>query len=238
VFPVDAQKRPLTTHGHLDATTDADVIEGWRWRAGIGWSLPAGILVVDVDARHRGDESLVALERANGRLPLTLTQYTGGGGLHLIYRVPAGRQARQLAPIRSDLPGLDTRVGGRGYIVLPPSLHMSGLRYGWRDRAPIADAPPWLLDLVCPRPRANYVPPPSPADADKRTRYARRALEGEARAVARTGEGGRNHRLYAAWRRCAGDLGDVLPRELVVDTLTRAGLAAGLEPAEIARTLR
>jgi len=42
--------------------------------------------------------------------------------------------------------GLDIRAAG-GYVVAPPSLHASGLRYEWaRDESTIADAPAWLIE--------------------------------------------------------------------------------------------
>jgi hypothetical protein len=66
------------------------------------------------------------------------------------------------------------------------------------------------------------------------------ALAGEAEAVAATSEGGRNHRLFAAWARCSrdADVAPFLSRELVVRELTAAARACGLADAEIARTLR
>ena len=49
-------------------------------------------------------------------------------------------------------PGLDVRGDG-GYIVAPPSLHISGRRYEWDpgchpDDTPLADVPAWLLAMI------------------------------------------------------------------------------------------
>jgi hypothetical protein len=239
VFPVRPDKRPLTPHGLHDASADPVRIADWweEWPgAGIGWPVAKGLVVIDIDARHHGHESLDQLEREYARLPQTLTQVTGGGGLHLLFRVPEGLEVRQLAGLRS---GIDTRAAGRGYIVLPPSVHLSGLRYDWRERVRPVDAPAWLIDLIRTKPAppiAATVPPPS--GTDRRSRYAAAVLRGEAEAVAATAEGGRNHRLFRAWRRCATDLADVLPREIVIDHLTAAARLAGLPPTEIERTLR
>jgi hypothetical protein len=71
--------------------------------------------------------------------------WTGGGGRHLYFAHPGGlvRNKVGLAP------GIDIRADG-GYVVAPPSLHASGLRYVWVEgRAPgrieIAALPDWLL---------------------------------------------------------------------------------------------
>ena len=242
MFPVGADKKPLTLHGFHSATTAAETITNWwaRWpNAGIGWAIPPRGLVLDVDARHRGHESLDELEGQHGKLPRTTASITGGGGLHLLFRTPGDVECRQTAGEIGA--GLDTRTGGKGYVILPPSAHASGLRYTWRDRVPPALAPGWLLDLVrvpVAAARTAYSPPELPSEGPRRCRYAWRALEGECDAVARTGEGGRNHRLCAAWLRCTRDLGDVLPRDVVRDHLTRAALAAGLPEPEIRRVLR
>src|SRR4029453_11593356 len=72
VFPVrPGTKTPLVEHGHHDATTARPVIERmWqRWPdAGVGIACrPSGLLVVDVDPRNGGDDSLADLERQHGR---------------------------------------------------------------------------------------------------------------------------------------------------------------------------
>jgi hypothetical protein len=236
VFPV-AGKLPLVARGFYDATTDAATIRGWDWSraTGIGWAMSAGLIVLDVDGRHGGIASLAELERAHGRLPETLEAVTGGGGLHVVVRIPTGVEAKQSAGAVAA--GLDVRVGGKGYIVVAPSRHASGLRYRWQGRKPIALAPTWLVELVRVRPAVSYTPCNSD-DSEISDRYAARALAGEAAAVASSPEGERNHRLYAAWLRCTRDLATALDREHVRAELTRAAQAAGLGLPEIARTLR
>jgi hypothetical protein len=105
----------------------------------------SGLVVLDVDAGHGGDESLEKLEREHGALPTTVECRTGGGGRHLYYAHPGGliRNKVGLAP------GIDIRADG-GYVVAPPSLHASGSRYVWVEgRAPectgIAPPPDWVL---------------------------------------------------------------------------------------------
>jgi hypothetical protein len=236
VFPV-AGKRPLTTHGFHDATTDCATVRAWDWKraSGIGWAIPPGLIVVDVDSRYGGVASLAELEHAHGALPGTLEAVTGGGGLHVLLRMPAGVEARQSAG--AIAPGVDVRVGGKGFVVVAPSMHASGLRYGWqaRNSVAIALAPSWLVDLVRVRPAQPFRPS---GDRQIRDRYAASALAGEAAAVAACPKGRRNHRLCAAWLRCTRDLGAFLDREHVRAMLTRAAIAAGLGLAEIERTLR
>jgi len=88
-------KHPLSAKGFVPnglrgATTDPERIRFW-WkaepRAGVGIACGAGVLVLDVDPRKGGNETLAALEAAHGRLPLTLTVSTGGddGGRHLYF---------------------------------------------------------------------------------------------------------------------------------------------------------
>jgi len=106
----------------------------------------SGVVVLDVDPRHGGDDSLARLEAANGALPQTVESVTGGGGRHIYFAHP-GRETRNRAGIE---PGLDLRGDG-GTIVLPPSIHPSGNPYRWRaGHAPgevaLALFPPWLVD--------------------------------------------------------------------------------------------
>jgi hypothetical protein len=241
VFPTALDKRPLTPHGLHDGTAETDQIRSWwrRWpQAGIGWPIPHGHVVLDVDPRHGGVESLASLEEQHGRLPPTLQAETGGGGQHLVFRLPETVEARQLAGFR---PGLDTRAAGRGYIVLAPSMHPSGRRYTWTSTLEPAVAPEWLVEVIRVRPvqaASTYTPAPcSPFASGRRMRYAAAVLAGEARAVAETGEGARNARLFRAWKRCA-EFKDVIAREDAERALTAAAIAAGLPEPEIRKVLR
>jgi hypothetical protein len=191
VFPV-VGKVPMTAHGFKDATSDIAQIESWDWEraTGVAWAVQAPLFVLDVDPRHRGEESLDDLEREHGRLPVTRAQRTGGGGSHLIFKAPPGVEVRQLTAFR---PGLDTRAPEKGYVLLSPSVHPdTGLRYCWRTRAPVAEAPTWLVELVRvppARPAEKYTPTTTPDMTARRARYAAAVLAGEARAVAENGRG-------------------------------------------------
>lgn len=135
-------------------------IRGWfaRWpdaNVGVVTGAVSGLVVLDVDPRHGGRESLAVLEAGNGALPATVEAVTGGGGRHYYFAHPGGA-----VPNRAGVePGIDVRGDG-GSIVMPPSLHPSGKRYRWvkghaPDELSPAALPQWLLATFLERPRAG-----------------------------------------------------------------------------------
>lgn len=128
-------------------------IAAWfaRWpdaNVGIVTGRVSGLVVVDIDARHGGPDSLRELERAHGPLPPTVEAASGGGGRHL-YFAPAEAPLHNRVGIR---PGIDLRGEG-GCVVAPPSIHPSGRRYAWiKGHAPDtlapASLPAWFATLV------------------------------------------------------------------------------------------
>jgi putative DNA primase/helicase len=108
-----------------------------------------GHLGIDVDPRHGGNESLSKLIAEVGHLPRTLTTLTGGGGSHhwFTYRgVVIRSNANALGP------GIDVKAEG-GYLLLPPSTHISGGIYRWEDYSILpAHLPPvWEQFLLNPQ---------------------------------------------------------------------------------------
>lgn len=155
VVPIEARgKRPLASwlefqHRH----PAADEVAAWFRRrptpnVAIVTGGVSGLVVLDIDPRHGGHDSLAALEARHGRLPATIEAITGGGGRHCYFAHPGGT-----VPNRAGLAaGIDLRGDG-GLVVAPPSLHPSGARYAWRvGRAPDerlpAPLPSWLLGLA------------------------------------------------------------------------------------------
>ena len=146
---------PLVLHGLKDATIDRETIQRW-WEqhphpnVGVVTGASSGIFVLDIDPDKGGDQSLEGLESKNGRLPDTVESVTGGGGGHRVFRYP---DLPTPNTTNKPGPGLDIRGDG-GYIVAPPSNHVSGKEYSWdlnpEDHDPVS-APQWLLDLVCKR---------------------------------------------------------------------------------------
>jgi len=127
-------KHPRTPNGLKDASADPAAIRSWwaRWpqaNVGIVTGTPSGLVVLDVDPRHGGDESLDELEYRFRKLPETVEVLTGGGGRHFYFAHPGDTLVRNATTV-GGLPGLDLRGDG-GYVVAPPSTHVSGRRYEW-----------------------------------------------------------------------------------------------------------
>jgi hypothetical protein len=149
-------KVPCTLHGLRDASMDAEQVHQWWKRypgANIGARMPESLFVVDLDPRAGAWESLARLEDEHDRLPVTLTVRTGGAdrGEHRYYLRPPGPLA--MAKLGA---GIDLRLPGRHYCVMPPSIHpASRLTYEWIDAAVRPALPPaWLVAMLRPPPRA------------------------------------------------------------------------------------
>lgn len=169
VFPCTG-KRPLTPHGFQDATCDVGTIQAWwqQWpQANI--ATPTGVggrIVLDIDPRNGGDNTLAALERQHGQLPSTPIVHTGGGGTHyyLIDSIEGG------IPHHHKGLGEGIDVQGRGgYVILPPSIHPeNGKPYLWDLLAdltqPIAEVPFWV-EALCPPSRTSPDAPGVPTTA-------------------------------------------------------------------------
>lgn len=151
-------KHPRTKNGLKDATTDAAQINSW-WKMwpdsniGIATGSASGIVVLDVDTGHgagvNGADTLAEWETEQGELPDTWISLTGGGGAHYIFKKPPALEIKNRAGV---LPGLDVRGDG-GYIVAPPSVHVSGRAYEWEvnhepDSTPLAPLPESLYRLM------------------------------------------------------------------------------------------
>ncbi len=147
-------KHPLIKGGLYRATQDEATISGWwaMWpqaNIGIRTGLESGLLILDVDPRNGGSESLEKLLSRYGGLPDTLVCSTGGGGWHYYFQYPGPRLV-QLKGKVPDYPGLDIKLDG-GYVVAPPSRHISGGTYRWQTdwrTTAIAPVPEWLLELI------------------------------------------------------------------------------------------
>jgi archaellum biogenesis ATPase FlaH len=149
-------KHPLTRHGFRDATLDLGRITRLlkrHPRANIGiatgeGSGESGLVVLDVDAGHGGNESLAALEAEFGPVPPNTPLVKTGDGMHLYFGHPGGRVRSRTISF-----GMDIKAEG-GYVVAPPSRHASGRNYAWEmpPTGHVPMLPTWVIeDTVRPR---------------------------------------------------------------------------------------
>jgi Bifunctional DNA primase/polymerase, N-terminal len=227
-------------NGFKNATLDYQrITQWWRRYPQLNIGVATGdVIVLDVDPRHGGFDSLAELEAEHDVLPHTWTVRTGGNGRHLYFAGPSG------VTIRNSVgrlgPGLDIRGAG-GFSIAPSSRHISGARYSWEapDEAPLAPMPTWLIDKLTP-------PPPPPiclAEFRANNSPARAAARITAilLTVARAHQGERNQ--VAFWGACR--LFDMVCEGAIdhaagMDALAQLRLAAahaGLGPREINLTI-
>ena len=241
VFPVSRSKRPLVSGGCHSATTDQQMILQWSAEfpdanLALATGKPSGIIVIDIDG-PKGEESWSRLIDVvwRGREP-ACPQVITGKGRHLYFR------GREIGNRASSVlgKGIDVRGDG-GSATLPPSVHLSGAVYRWQGE-PHVMVPPWTPPPLSrllrgeeawpkyktpyqrPQPKHDDLPP----DLDRLCDM-----------VLKAGEGERNHTLNTAAFLAAKAIrsGAVSPA-LVIDRLTNAALAIGLDRIEIAATIR
>jgi predicted P-loop ATPase len=139
--PCTSCKHPMHNGGHNQGTTDAGLIERWRDHAirvngnQPNWGVPAGKLldgsdlcVIDLD----GAEGVSAwnkllddagLSAINPLGTETLKVYTSKGGVHIYLKGSIKQTTSQIAP------KVDTRGDGKGFVVSPGSVHVTGTVY-------------------------------------------------------------------------------------------------------------
>ena len=156
----------LAPHGVQNATTDPYVIGQWFDKypdanIGVATGESSGFFVVDVDAKSGGLETWADWQDIHGPVN-TLSSLTGGGGNHYLFKTDGQKFKNSVSKVG---PGIDIRADG-GYIVLPPSMHISGDAYEFEaDPMPgtIASAPKWLVDKLrgAEKPSSDDIPAPS-----------------------------------------------------------------------------
>lgn len=237
-------KVPATPHGCKDATDDPDRVARWWARHpdhNIGLATGHAFDVLDLDGPD-GETAFddwwaatITYQAAPDPSGL-LVVGTPGPGQHW-YGPPTGAGNRA-----GVLSHVDWRGAG-GYVVAPPSVHPNGGVYEWLNdpaEAALVPWPPQLVSLVLPAPL-----PHRPRWAPKRwegtghgTPYGIAGLEAEARELAGTGEGARNHQLFssavAVLELVAGGQVD---EDVALLVLRHAAAHAGLGEAEVETTL-
>ena len=233
-------KHPRTRQGLSDATTDVGRIEAW-WRqwpdanVGVVTGQPSGLVVIDIDPRHGGVDSMRSLLNEHGPLPAGPRVRTGSGGWHLFFRSPEAQVRNSVNRVGE---GIDVRADG-GYVIAPPSLHAAGGRYVWTKGGQAPNLPDWLERLVSP----PAVPTPVQRDPIQVSvaidRWAAAALRGEVDRVRHAAEGSRNHTL----NRSAFALGQIAGAGVIDASevelhLKDAATAIGLGEREATLTIR
>lgn len=236
VFPcVPGRKRPLTTHGFHDATTDPERITSW-WHKypeanlAVPTGAASGLVVVDVDV-HGPVDGYRAFERVH-RAGLVsgwqLLVATPSAGMHAYYPAAPGREQRSWQAARA---GIDFRGDG-GYIVVPPStVSTGGESAGYRVRRINAGATS-VLDSDQLREFLDPRPTPSGRSGRKVERSA--DVSRLAAWVAGRGEGERNRGLFWAACRLADNN---MPAPEALEVLAAAASQAGLGEREITATV-
>ena len=165
-------------------------------------------------------------------------------GVHVYFQLAEG----ETAPINGKflvcgLPAGDIRYNG-GYVVAPPSIHPSGVRYEWI-------AAPFLTvkfdDLKLERPaKASDAPPRQPGRPaapengngaiGNPKAYADVALNRECEKVQAASEGMRNNQVYASAVKLA-KYADILGTEWIRTRLIAAASSVGLGMMEASKTV-
>jgi hypothetical protein len=110
----------------------------------------SGVVVVDIDPRHRGNHALAELEQRHGDLPWSAVVETPSGGWHVYLRHPGGRIPNSASRIGL---GIDVR-GDNGLALLPPSRRPDG-QYRWAIGGPatVPPMPDTWAELLRPTPK-------------------------------------------------------------------------------------
>ena len=142
----------LVPHGLKQATADVDQLNSW-WskyplaNIGVRTGPESGLWVPDLDGAD-GIRQFQQLADQHSNLPQTPTVATGGGGRHLYFAWPADHTIKN----QTKVGGLSIDIRGlNGYVLAPPSNHVSGQGYRWEIEATkcdVAEAPAWLLDFA------------------------------------------------------------------------------------------
>jgi hypothetical protein len=239
----DQGKHPRVTGWQEIATTDRDQVAQWwsDWptaNVGLATGAASGVVVLDVDGAE-GMAALDELEAKYGAIGATPRAQTPRPGLHILFAHP-GFRVKNSTGKRGIAPGLDVRGDG-GYIIAPPSLHLSGKRYAWLVGMKLGMLELWPMPgwvAAPPEPERVRAPRARPVSDARSVRYGQSALERECALVRTAPEGSRNDQLNAS-AFALGQLvgGNVLDEPRVVCDLLEATLHAGLSRREALKTI-
>ena len=234
VFPITpgAKSPPLVKSWQNQATSDASQVASWwtQWpNANVGIHCD-GFVVIDVDPKNGGDESLTVLQQEEF-LEATYEVETPSGGTHLYYRCPPGVTVRN--GVSRLGAGIDIRSTG-GYVLAAGSRTAAG-SYTVACVEEIADLDQGILarlQSVPEKPDRPADDAPIPTNAEL---AAQRAIEYLA-SLPLVEEGGRNNACMLAARKL-GDLGVAVDQAIPI-MVEHFRCNPPLDEAEIITTVR
>jgi len=160
-------KSPAVKHGYKDAekrTSRANKLFEKHPEAGIAIATGprSGVIVLDVDTKTGGQETLAQLEKELGPLPQTWTVKTSNGGSHRYFQWPKGLEFTRDSAGKIFGRGIDV-LGHTSYAIAPPSRHWTGVHYEWKDKCLLdrspAELPKAWLARILERARAKTAGP-------------------------------------------------------------------------------
>jgi hypothetical protein len=147
-------KHPKLSGGHTNASNDPQKVYGLfsdkrmqNANIGIATGQQSNLFVLDIDPRNGGTESLQALVDAYTDFAESLNTYcvaTGGGGLHYYFLLDRPFPSVKKHGLGG---GIDIKADG-GYVVAPPSIHVSGNVYQVKSDIPLLPVPEILWSLL------------------------------------------------------------------------------------------
>lgn len=146
VIPIDKRsKRAITKF--KDSTFNADDIKRfWHEEPEANIALrTVDFFVIDIDITktENGYQSLNDWELSH-YIPDTLRVTTPSGGEHIYLKKPQGIEISQDIRIKA---GIDIKANKNNYILVPPSNNSKG-QYKWKNKHPIAECPPEILEIL------------------------------------------------------------------------------------------
>lgn len=237
-------KHPMTPQGFHDASADEERIKTWwaKWpTANIGVPTGDEFDVVDIDGAAQAWTEFTAVHQVPEHYGVAMSG-RASGGFHYYCR-PGGKKT-----VPSGKHGLPKGVeikGVGGYVVAPPSLHVSGATYRWiKELSTVVhgeDPWPQWYDRVTAKPKTSRerveFAPLAPVDEGRGARYGAAVLTKACAAVLDAGEGGRWNglALEAVPLAARAVAGGCLDRELAIHSLEDAATRSGLQPDEVNR---
>ncbi|CAN5695452.1 hypothetical protein BH11PAT2_BH11PAT2_04930 [soil metagenome] len=146
IIPIGKDKKPLIAwKKYQTELATRQQILAWFAQKNVNIGLVtgtiSGVVVMDFDIKHGRKSSEFQIEP-------TVCSKTGGGGEHMFFKHP-----RYEVPSTNGVlfgVGIDIKADG-GYVVLPPSLHLSGNEYEWLipfNKLDLAEMPDWFVHKV------------------------------------------------------------------------------------------